>query len=111
VLNSTYISKIDLHLRIHVTKTGNRDNNTTMKAIVTKRKRITTRQYVVVFIGFAISASMGFLWIHEGTNHFFSLVVKFRGKYINEAYFLVLGLIILCFGVFDIVISQKHIRK
>jgi len=72
--------------------------------------RITTRQILTIVLGLSIVVFMSLLWINNGSSRFFALLIRFRGKYLNEAYFLVIGLVILGFGLFDIY-ATKHKKK
>jgi len=78
-----------------------------LKKIKINKGQISKRQIIVVVVGFSITTLMTYLWILYGSNHFFSLLIRFRGKYINEAFILVIGLIILGFGLFDIYQTKK----
>ena len=73
--------------------------------------RITTRQIIVVVIGLSLTMLMVLVWTNSGSNRFFSLLIRFRGKYLNEAYFLLIGLVIFGFGLYDIYKTLQNNKK
>jgi hypothetical protein len=68
---------------------------------------ITTKQIVVLLIGFIILLITSIRWLEQGTQHFFSQSIRFRGRYLNAAYFFIIGMLLFCFGLYDIIMTIK----
>ena len=72
-----------------------------------RSKGITLIQIVILVIGISIVISCSTIWYQQGTEKFFSHSVRFRGRYLSAAYFLIIGLLIFGFGLYDIVIHGR----